>query len=473
MQKGMKRRLTSYIALIIILFLGHYLLRDIVWNADIYFHTIVEIISSFLALFVGVLALVHYYNKKSNVSLIIGSGFIGTGLLEAYHAIASLPLFIHLFPSQPAALINWSCVSPRLFLSLALCTNLIAEISEKKLGESGKINKNIIYAIALIFIILNFELTTLLKLPTGFYSGIIWAKPEEIIPGILFLLAFLGYLQKGDWQKGGFYHWLMLFLTVSFMVQFTYMAFSSQPFDIMFNIGHILKIISYLLIITGLFINVYWLFKQEKYQEEYISAILSSIVDCVITTNAKGVIETANPVVTDLFGYSTSELTGRTIDILIPKLVLGEKNMCFIKEDNVFVLPKIIDGNFELIGVRKEGGFFPLTLGINEIKFGNKSIFTLVIRDITQRKEVERIKDDFVSMVNHELRTPLTSIRGSLGLILSNAIGEVSSQIKEMIEVAYSNSNRLLTLINDILDNEKIAAGKMEFKLEPVELMSI
>ena len=76
-------------------------------------------------------------------------------------------------------------------------------------------------------------------------------------------------------------------------------------------------------------------------------------------------------------------------------------------------------------------------------------------------------------MVNHELRTPLTSIRGSLGLILSNAIGEVSTQIKEMIEVAYNNSTRLINLINDILDNEKIAAGKMEFKLEPVELMSI
>lgn len=94
----------------------------------------------------------------------------------------------------------------------------------------------------------------------------------------------------------------------------------------------------------------------------------------------------------------------------------------------------------------------------------------LAFRDITHEREVERMKREFVSIVSHELRTPLTSIRGSLGLLLGSVAGEIPEPIKQLIEIADKNSERLILLINDILDIEKIESGQMTFKLEPQPL---
>lgn len=95
-------------------------------------------------------------------------------------------------------------------------------------------------------------------------------------------------------------------------------------------------------------------------------------------------------------------------------------------------------------------------------------------RDITDRKEVDRIKNEFVSMVSHELRTPLTSIRGALGLITGSSMSEgLSEKAKELLGIANNNSVRLINLINDILDIEKIEAGKMDFNIELLDLIPI
>ncbi len=96
-----------------------------------------------------------------------------------------------------------------------------------------------------------------------------------------------------------------------------------------------------------------------------------------------------------------------------------------------------------------------------------------IVRDITERKKMERMKNEFISTVSHELRTPLTSIRGSLGLITGGVAGELPPRVRTMVDIAYKNSERLVRLINDILDIEKIASGKMVFDLKPVDLMSL
>ncbi len=85
-------------------------------------------------------------------------------------------------------------------------------------------------------------------------------------------------------------------------------------------------------------------------------------------------------------------------------------------------------------------------------------------QDISERKRLERIKTEFISTVSHELRTPLTSISGALGLILGGVIGEVPEKIQKMLNIAHKNSLRLTFLINDLLDMEKLAAGKMQFE---------
>ncbi|GAA6209924.1 hypothetical protein NBRC116601_32170 [Cognatishimia sp. WU-CL00825] len=99
--------------------------------------------------------------------------------------------------------------------------------------------------------------------------------------------------------------------------------------------------------------------------------------------------------------------------------------------------------------------------------------FIAIYRDITSRKVAEKAKNEFVATVSHELRTPLTSMKGALGLALSGAIGEMPDQMNKMVSMASNNCDRLVNLINDILDMEKIEAGKMDFKMAPINLMDV
>ncbi|WP_020179194.1 ATP-binding protein [Methylopila sp. M107] len=97
----------------------------------------------------------------------------------------------------------------------------------------------------------------------------------------------------------------------------------------------------------------------------------------------------------------------------------------------------------------------------------------LSAHDISERKRVERLKNEFVSTVSHELRTPLTSIAGSLGLLSGGAAGHLSDRARQLVGIAHSNSLRLVRLINDILDIEKIEAGRMTFDLRTLAIRDV
>lgn len=96
----------------------------------------------------------------------------------------------------------------------------------------------------------------------------------------------------------------------------------------------------------------------------------------------------------------------------------------------------------------------------------HKPVIWLIAEDISEQKKVDRMKNEFISTVSHELRTPLTSICGSLGLLVHNAAGELPEKVSHLANIAYRNSKQLTFLINDLLDIEKLVAGKMVFQLE-------
>ncbi len=93
--------------------------------------------------------------------------------------------------------------------------------------------------------------------------------------------------------------------------------------------------------------------------------------------------------------------------------------------------------------------------------------------DITERKEMDRMKSEFISTVSHELRTPLTSIKGSLGLMAGGALGELPADAKALVDIAYNNSERLSLLVEDILDMQQIETGSLVFDLEALDLSQI
>ena len=99
--------------------------------------------------------------------------------------------------------------------------------------------------------------------------------------------------------------------------------------------------------------------------------------------------------------------------------------------------------------------------------------FFVLGADVTELKRLERMKGEFISTVSHELRMPLVSIRGTLGLIAGGVAGELPSMVKSLVGIATNNSERLIRLLNDIIDSETIESGTMHFELRPVELLPL
>lgn len=129
----------------------------------------------------------------------------------------------------------------------------------------------------------------------------------------------------------------------------------------------------------------------------------------------------------------------------------------------------------EARSIRKDGSLFYQQIVMVRSYNHNKQPtgYYCFVKDINSRKQIEQMKDEFISTVSHELRTPLTSIRGSLGLITSGNLGELPQQIKGLIDIAHKNSERLVRLINDILDIEKIESGGMRFDMRVTGIGSL
>lgn len=120
-----------------------------------------------------------------------------------------------------------------------------------------------------------------------------------------------------------------------------------------------------------------------------------------------------------------------------------------------------------------DGRAFDAEVAAAPLEFDQSPAVLVVFRDVSERRSVERMKDQFVSTVSHELRTPLTSILGSLGLLVGGVAGELPPDARAMLEVAQRNGRRLLRLINDLLDLEKLEAGRMTFQLDRADLCEL
>lgn len=215
-------------------------------------------------------------------------------------------------------------------------------------------------------------------------------------------------------------------------------------------------------------------------------AILDSANVTIISTGPDGIIRTFNRAAEKKLGYLREEVVGKSTPELIhdPAEVvrrageLAQELGTEVKPGfEVFVArPRLgLADEQEWTYIRKDGSRFPVLLSVTALRDRNRSItgFMGVGIDITERKEVERMKDEFISLVSHELRTPLTSIRGALGLVSGGVLGEIPAEARAMIDIANEDTERLVRLINGILDIEKIEAGKMDFHTEPLDIVAL
>jgi PAS domain S-box-containing protein len=201
-----------------------------------------------------------------------------------------------------------------------------------------------------------------------------------------------------------------------------------------------------------------------RISENGMRALLENMLGGLIVAVPGGVIEHANPAARKMFGYDGDELVGRHLSVLVPV-----KEGIDTEASRKAAFDESLGRVTEWVGRRKDGSEFPFELSLFQFEGPKGHRVAGNVVDVTHRHEVDRLKREFVSTVSHELRTPLTSIRGSLGLLAGGMLGPLTPDAQEIVAVAERNVVRLMGLINDILDLERLEGGRFEIRFEPVE----
>ncbi|MBT4153267.1 MAG: hypothetical protein HOE53_01315 [Candidatus Magasanikbacteria bacterium] len=254
-------RMISYGVLVIALLFAYAGARIWNWQGYSQLHTVMEVVASMLALTVGILALVRYYAKPSNTYLIIGAGFLGTGILDWYHTVVTSQIFASVMSSTPESLIPWSWDASRYFLAIMMLVSIVGWKREQTLGEeAGRMSAKVVFAGVGMSTIMMAVFFALYPLPRAYYPEAFFGRPAEIGAAILFFAALIGYIKKRAWKINVFEHWMIYSLIIAVISQAMFMSASTQLFDAMFASAHLLKIVSYGAALIGLLIAIYYLF---------------------------------------------------------------------------------------------------------------------------------------------------------------------------------------------------------------------
>lgn len=238
-----------------------------------------------------------------------------------------------------------------------------------------------------------------------------------------------------------------------------------------------------------------------------LNAIIENAIDGIITIDEYGIIEHINPSALTLFGYDREELIGKNVSVLMPQPDKARHDQ-YIANYRHSGHAHIIGIGREVQGQRKDGSVFPFRLGVSEVKFSDRRIFTGFVHDLSRQKEDElkilsyteelehkikertrdliksineletakehvsalfekerelnQLKTRFVSMASHEFRTPLSSIQLSASLIDKYTSKNDAASVEKHTTKIKNAINNLTTILNDFLSLEKLEAGKVE-----------
>lgn len=249
-------RSASYAAVATLLIVSGFWLKDVDWQGSVWLHTLMESLATLLAFVVGAMALVRYFSQRDSEFLYIGSGFLGTALLDAYHTLVTSVFFQPYMPTAYPQLTPWSWIASRFFLSVLMFISWWLWYRHRD-DFAYRHQPVWVFSITGLATLACFLLFSIMPLPSFTLPRAEVSRPFELLPAIFFLLALLGYLRKGQWRTDDFEHWLVLSLIVGLATQTAFMPFSAQLHDTEFNVAHLLKKFSYLLVLTGLMVSLF------------------------------------------------------------------------------------------------------------------------------------------------------------------------------------------------------------------------
>ncbi len=201
-----------------------------------------------------------------------------------------------------------------------------------------------------------------------------------------------------------------------------------------------------------------------KHSQHYLSRLINSVSDCILSTNADGRITILNQAGVKMFGYETEELIGESIRKL------------FTEDDSKIPQRKNLDSRLsfnrrgELTAISSEGQTFPVQVSFSTIDDAGQQNngYVWVIRDISEEKRLERMKEDVVNMITHDMRNPIISLQNVLQLIVNGTVGDLNLKQRNVMEFALATCHQLSGMVSDILDIYRIESGKFALHWTPV-----
>ena len=204
--------------------------------------------------------------------------------------------------------------------------------------------------------------------------------------------------------------------------------------------------------------------------QELTRRILESAGEAYVQFNAEGLVTEWNAQAEKTFGRTRTEAMGQPLASLVAGPAERESLERLLGLRGGPDESRQPAEHFEQPMLHRSGHAFPAEVTAWTTDDGAKRVFSCVIRDVSERHAAERVKDEFISVVGHELRTPLTSIHGALGLLRAGLLGDLNPRGKQMVDIAAHNTDRLVRLINDILDIERLNSGKVALELQACDV---
>jgi PAS domain S-box-containing protein len=202
--------------------------------------------------------------------------------------------------------------------------------------------------------------------------------------------------------------------------------------------------------------------------EAFARDVMDHMLEGLVIVDDRSTIVSLNREAERMFGYRREELLGQHVRVLLPETHQHDAEE-FLRAARHHAMGRITQWSAR----RRNGQEFPVELALFAFDSGGRRFFAGNLRDLSGRQEVERLKAEFVATVSHELRTPLTAIRGALGLLAGGVVGPLSEEARQAVDVAERNAVRLMTLINDILDLERLEQGRVELDLGEVAVADV
>ena len=215
-------------------------------------------------------------------------------------------------------------------------------------------------------------------------------------------------------------------------------------------------------------------------EQQRLSAIMENATDVILTFHENGQIQSCNPAIQRVFGYSTEEIIGQSLELLMseqPKRQLDSYSRLNLRSQQT----NILFIRNEATGRRKDDTLLPIDFTVSRMNLDTKSMYLGIIRDITTQKETEtalrqaketaeaasRVKSEFLATMSHEFRTPLNAILSLAELLQSTPL---TIDQEDSVDMIYDSGHKLLTLISDILDFSNMETGKAELSVSPFAL---